>query len=555
MSVYIEGSLTLVENMFGLSLESFIVYNLAVKCDVDVNLCVVDNEGELKMVLDLDKFVVINKNDIPRIGSYCKWPIVITNNKVVAGLCAVCRQIIKLSNNSNLKNLLGFKESCLMACSETSTWTKFCEVDIIKTTKDLLVDLNKFIENDCFKAPICFGKFEHHLNQPVRMHNIYKVARRVHNDKDLKSSLPIEGLNLNHLYAEGLYMTLADCIIYFCYKLIFTQIIFDGDSKNDLNLTSSWMKRMDLSELNINIDKKPDIVSIKKVILPKIKHTSLYSSEQNKYKQEISVTSEIIDDLNRSLHNLKISNNLIPFGDDLNFDWGLIPFNANPGAALPKNRSKRKCEQLENLAKSVLKIIQTKTSQKSIKIVDFCSGGGHLGILLSTLLPNSTIILVENKERSLEMALNRIKSLKLTNIQIVQSNLDYFIGKFNIGISLHACGVATDLVIQKSIDNKADFVCCPCCYGAIKNCHQISYPRSGYFKNMLSYDEYLRATRGADQTHDEENPKTKNGFRCMDIIDWDRKLYAEQFGYEVRLGKLKPSNCTVKNNLLVGILG
>jgi 16S rRNA G1207 methylase RsmC len=27
-------------------------------------------------------------------------------------------------------------------------------------------------------------------------------------------------------------------------------------------------------------------------------------------------------------------------------------------------------------------------------IVDFCSGGGHLGIILAYLMPNSTVILV-----------------------------------------------------------------------------------------------------------------------------------------------------------------
>ena len=43
--------------------------------------------------------------------------------------------------------------------------------------------------------------------------------------------------------------------------------------------------------------------------------------------------------------------------------------------------------------------------------------------------------------------------------------MDYFNGAFDIGVSLHACGVATDLVIQKCIQNSASFVSCPCCYG------------------------------------------------------------------------------------------
>ncbi len=62
--------------------------------------------------------------------------------------------------------------------------------------------------------------------------------------------------------------------------------------------------------------------------------------------------------------------------------------------------------------------------------------------------------------------------------------MDYFVGKFDIGVSLHACGVATDLVIQKCLDNQASFVSCPCCYGSVQENHMISYPRSQRFKEV-----------------------------------------------------------------------
>lgn len=66
---------------------------------------------------------------------------------------------------------------------------------------------------------------------------------------------------------------------------------------------------------------------------------------------------------------------------------------------------------------------------------------------------------------------------------IFQCNLDYFKGSFDIGVSLHACGVATDLVIQQCIMNKASFVCCPCCYGSIQDTHLLNYPLSKKFQN------------------------------------------------------------------------
>ena len=60
-------------------------------------------------------------------------------------------------------------------------------------------------------------------------------------------------------------------------------------------------------------------------------------------------------------------------------------------------------------------------------------------------------------------------------------NLDYFTGSFDIGVSVHACGVATDLVLKMCLDNRADFVSCPCCYGKVQENHVLSYPRSQMF--------------------------------------------------------------------------
>ena len=37
-------------------------------------------------------------------------------------------------------------------------------------------------------------------------------------------------------------------------------------------------------------------------------------------------------------------------------------------------------------------------------VVDFCSGGGHLGILLAYLLPRCHVIMVDNKEESIRNA-------------------------------------------------------------------------------------------------------------------------------------------------------
>ena len=79
-------------------------------------------------------------------------------------------------------------------------------------------------------------------------------------------------------------------------------------------------------------------------------------------------------------------------------------------------------------------------------IVDFCSGGGHLGLAAAALLPQCKVLLVENKEESLGRARERVKSGGVENVTLIQSNLTHWNSPFNFGLALHACGSATDQV-------------------------------------------------------------------------------------------------------------
>ena len=50
------------------------------------------------------------------------------------------------------------------------------------------------------------------------------------------------------------------------------------------------------------------------------------------------------------------------------------------------------------------------------------------------------MILIENKEESLDKARARGKELGLANLRLIQANLDYFTGPFHIGVSSHGQG-------------------------------------------------------------------------------------------------------------------
>ena len=176
------------------------------------------------------------------------------------------------------------------------------------------------------------------------------------------------------------------------------------------------------------------------------------------------------------------------------------------------------------------------------------------------MLPNCRIILVENKEESLRRAESRVKTLGLPNVSFFQCNLDYFTGHFEIGVALHACGTATDLVLAKCVQKRASFVCCPCCYGAIQSNHMLHYPRSSTFldivsssNGLFSLKHYFVLGHAADQTHDEANEKTSQGNFCMRMIDTDRCFHAQENNYQVILRRMQPFTCSPKNHILVGV--
>ncbi|XP_049876057.1 glutathione S-transferase C-terminal domain-containing protein homolog [Pectinophora gossypiella] len=513
--------------------------------------------------------------------SSCVYPVVLYDDTVITGLCAVARHISKYrssirSPHEHEEGLLGFRKTCLQAPNEVSTWTKLCEVDVIKTVKEVLS------MNELHEVPENIVRFENHLSKPVRVHNVYKIARdikketlkaknkneevvikemseatakktRVRKTRKWKSkakkellidsSTKIEDLDLSHQFAEGPFLTLADIVLLPSYYILIQSLgesIFD----TQLPLTYKWYKNiMDIPEVKVlskvlnGLQCKP--LLIQDVVVP------CAPKIHNPKKRLFTKEEDIENALSTLMDGMALEVISNEFENRIN--WSEIPDGANPSAGhLPDERQARKSWQLENLALAVLEI-----AKEEDLIVDFCSGSGHLGILIAYLLPKCTILLLENKEQSLLRARKRVHDMGLKNVYFFQCNLDFFIGKFDIGIALHACGIASDLVLDKCLKANAKFVLCPCCYGSLHATDRLAYPRSNLFKN-ISIDQYLCIGHAADQTH-EEHPLTVRGAKCMAIIDSDRGRLAEEFGYKVTLSRLKPLSCTPKNNLLVGI--
>lgn len=522
---------------------------------------------------DADFFQV---DEWPLTATYCQLPTLKNDAWIVSGLCGICRHITKfhIECSTNPKRILGFKGNTLLAPAEISMWTKFCEVEIEACVREVL----QLRHGNSLTLPEDLGKLESHLGQPLKVHNIYKLVNNVQNVK-VSSSQEYEKLvgetdrfdfHANHKFAEGFEKTLADVILFVCVHLITRRIPLDR-IKQQLPRITGWYERVVADDEGELLRICEDLLTTDQMQLEELvaehltievpESFSLYKADTKKLnllgEKVLTTNQQEVLGILEKVKRLGLDVESMPNDRDANlFEWDAVPLDAKPeGGKLPTKRIDRKKHQLECLANEVVSL-----AQPGDTIVDFCSGTGHLGILLAFLLPECTIYLLENKEESQQLAMDRVQRLGMKNVVFFRCNLDYFEARFDVGVSLHACGVASDIVLEKCFNRKAKFVCCPCCYGKLYEFDRIRYPRSQTFQQSdLLLKEYLCLAHCADQTHDLDNSRTNvakshQGFYCMDIVDKDRMLRAEELGYTVVQKRLKPENCTPKNRLLIGTL-
>lgn len=555
---------------------------------------------------------LISKCQLPTVVQSCCLPAVVTKDGKFcrAGLSVVLRHIIQKTfeadpSKKNVLELLGFKKTCLKACAEVSQWTRLCEISIPLAVEGFLTASPEH----CQTIPADILQLERKLGEPVRVHNDDKIRRQklqqqkagakaaaslleeeateegktveVHEHPlpSLELSVAFSKLRvqevshavnreaplirrtktsdlppLDHVFAEGLYFTLADIVLLPCIHQFLVYSKKQGKDLVNLPLISSWYQRVQQVP---GVKKAADKCNMQLLQLPELipspeEHREDFFPVPNDFEEEHE-DSQFIGGPRPTMTKLmergieaKFSPHPCP---DWTIDWTILPAAVNPGEGkMSRDRALRKQQQLNNLVAAVKKL-----AKPGDMIVDFCSGGGHVGIVLAHMMPSCQVVLIENKELSLMRAKDRSDELGLSNISFIQANLDYFNGTFNIGVALHACGVATDMVIEHCIKARAAFVISPCCYGFIQNTMKFKYPRSHQFKEILSYKEHMILCRFADQTAVHLPPERKLiGKQCMGLVDLDRAWAAEECNYSVQVTSMEPESCSPKNNMFVG---
>ncbi|XP_062055768.1 glutathione S-transferase C-terminal domain-containing protein isoform X2 [Lepus europaeus] len=526
----------------------------------------------LRKVLSQDiEIQIISRQDLPPIVQNCCLPAIVEqpDNFCRAGLAVVLRHVIQKSyeadpSKKEILELLGFKKTCLKACAEVSQWTRLCELTIPLAIENFLRESS----DQPPTIPVEILELEKKLSEPVRVHNDDKLRRQKlkqqkaadagpphakgkmkneshtqetseeldssskslelkvafsklavqeepaptnrepsHIRKAKASDLPA----LEHVFAEGLYFTLADIVLLPCVHHFLAVICKKFSEKLvQFPLLASWYQR---------IQEVPRVKTaalncgIQFLHLPKLLTTS---TEHHANLSEVQGTEEQNDPLFTGGPRPTMTK-LMEKGIEVLFsphpcptwtlDWNILPAAVSPKEGkMSSDRALRKQQQLNNLVYVVIN--QAKPGDR---IVDFCSGGGHVGIVLAHMLPSCQV-------------------------------------------ALHACGVATDMVIEHCVKTRASFVTCPCCYGFIQNTSKFNFPKSEQFKNTLSYKEHMILCRFADQTAVQLPPQRRLiGKQCMCLVDMDRARAAEEHGYSVQVISMEPESCSPKNNMIVGV--
>ncbi|XP_046511574.1 glutathione S-transferase C-terminal domain-containing protein isoform X1 [Equus quagga] len=600
---------------------------------------------------------IISRQELPLIVQNCCLPAVVESPDSFcrAGLAVVLRHIVQRAydaepSKKGILELLGFKKTCLKACAEVSQWTRLCELTIP-------LSIENFLKESCDQHPAIpteILQLEKKLSEPVRVHNDDKLRRQklkqqkaagvgptlaqekvksqahiqeTSEDQDPSSqSLELQvafskltvqehpaALNrepahirragacalppLEHVFAEGLYFTLADLVLLPCVHH-FLVVICKKLSERlvEFPLLAAWYQRVQevpgvktaASRCGIQFLHLPELPTTSSEQHPKFSEAA--GAEEHSDPSFIGGPRPTMTKLMEKGIEVMFSPHPCP---TWTLDWNRLPAAVSPKedtmnrtfifrqrtstqhktserptqpyvrrwrgwSATPKeveqgkmssDRALRKQQQLNNLV-----YVVTHQARPGDRIVDFCSGGGHVGIVLAHMLPSCQVTLIENKELSLIRAKKRSDELGLSNIWFIQANMEYFTGLFNIGVALHACGVATDMVIEHCIKTRASFVTCPCCYGFVQNTSKFSFPKSEQFKKTLSYKEHMILCRFADQTAVQLPPQRRLiGKQCMCLVDLDRARAAEERGYSVQVISMEPESCSPKNNMIVGV--
>ena len=252
---------------------------------------------------------------------------------------------------------------------------------------------------------------------------------------------------------------------------------------------------------------------------------------------------------------------------------GLVP-QVDPLYHLPEKRQLRKRGQLMSMLRAITVMILSAPSQgNSKRLVDFCGGAGHVGLLVAYLFSEWEVVCVDRNPISLDLGIRRAQEVSLSNFRTVLGDVLAYNESFDIGTSLHACGAASDYAIKMCEKHSAGLIVASCCVGKIcaisKRARESDSPEQLLWKQPKSLElqtslaEHARATTGKEDRDfiDECFDKlTRFADSCESthftslakyLVELDRLKAVEDRGYTGVLCKMEPISSTPKNDIVI----
>ena len=256
-------------------------------------------------------------------------------------------------------------------------------------------------------------------------------------------------------------------------------------------------------------------------------------------------------------------------------DFRALPRSCDPlwGGGVPPIRAWRKRRQIENVMGPLAEL--TALLKRPAHIVDFCASSGHVALPAVAVLAEQgvTVEINDLRERPIDIARKRIAALPpalRARCTARVFSTETRMGPFDIGVALHACGVATDVVLETCLRQRAAFVLIPCCVGRLAQKNRgrnaqaslpkteaflkcADLPKSSKWCDALSSDEAKALARAGDCTaRDKLTADDRERRACKTVIDGDRLALAAERGYTASHFVMRPFGITPKNDVIVG---
>ncbi|KAJ0051016.1 hypothetical protein NL108_012176, partial [Boleophthalmus pectinirostris] len=382
---------------------------------------------------------------LPPLVRSCRLPSVLdeTGRLCRAGLAVVLRHIINRtleadSSRNDVLALLGFKKTCLKACAEVSKWTRLCELGIPSSVEEHLRNPTS-VET---QLPLPILTLEQRLSEPVKVHNDDKIRRQKlkqqkqnqttkspagtldsnlpqSNDRleldaalaklsvdadpraatressDIRKVKTTELPPLEHVFAEGLYFTLTDVVLLPCIHQYLNSLQTHSEKVLDhLPRLLRWYSRVqevpgvqraaNACGITLSPPQTPPQSPPPRPSDPAAEHSSTSPLECEETCQQLPFVGGPRPTLTKLKEN-GIEAVFFPHPcPSWTLPWEQLPEAINPTEGKMSDvRAQRKRQQLNNLVAMV-----TELAQPGNTIVDFCSGTGHVGIVLAHALPD-----------------------------------------------------------------------------------------------------------------------------------------------------------------------